>query len=291
MQQPFCCWTNSTEAPEQTWRHSAPPSQHPANGTQPAATAANGAPPEYLFSPSPKAHVRGSVRFLDPPAQPPLRFPASGATPLWGKNAATEPAWRANRTERPRHRWRANRPAAPTTAETLITNQKPFDSSFACTPTPTPTPTLAFRPVRGGEATPASPSSPPPLCASFDSPSLSCDSPHHRPPPPHLSGFSGLLKRNYGPAGARSSRRLASLAELQTPVAARDNRSVSRVCSKIVSMCIFGNGNVCSINVVSEQHKERRRSKPGRGSADAPLSIRSRHQAVFPVFPQTVYLG
>lgn len=37
--------------------------------------------------------------------------------------------------------------------------------------------------------------------------------------------------------------------ELQTPVTVLDNRSVSSICQKIVSICIFGNGNVCLINL------------------------------------------
>lgn len=37
--------------------------------------------------------------------------------------------------------------------------------------------------------------------------------------------------------------------ELQTPVTLQDAHFVSCVCPKIVSICIFGNGNVCIINL------------------------------------------
>lgn len=37
--------------------------------------------------------------------------------------------------------------------------------------------------------------------------------------------------------------------ELQTPVTVQDAHFVSRVCPKIVSICIFGNGDVCLINL------------------------------------------
>ena len=37
--------------------------------------------------------------------------------------------------------------------------------------------------------------------------------------------------------------------ELHTPMTAQDAHFVCRVCPKIVSICIFGNGNVCLINL------------------------------------------
>lgn len=42
---------------------------------------------------------------------------------------------------------------------------------------------------------------------------------------------------------------------------------------------------------MSQQHKERCRSTPGRGGADSQLSIRPLHQVVFPACCQSVYQG
>lgn len=97
----------------------------------------------------------------------------------------------------------------------------------------------------GRETVAASQSSLPPLCPSSDGPSPLCDGPHRGPAwLPFQGSWSGTTN---APAALRGA--LSPRLELPTPVTVRDNRSVSSVCQKIVSICIFGNGDVCLINL------------------------------------------
>lgn len=74
----------------------------------------------------------------------------------------------------------------------------------------------------------------------FFCPSLLCDGP---------LAFSRLLKRDYSCTCRSPFAASPPRPQLQTPVTEQDAHFVSRVCPKIVSICIFGNGNVCLINL------------------------------------------